>query len=75
MGNLVSDRSDGAGAEGVYGVPSTVNLGRKELASRAMQKKPLGTFNVGFGVFKIKTAHSISVFGVFSSGTTGSIVS
>ena len=30
------------------------------------------TFNIGFGVFKISTAHSMRVFGGSTTGTTGS---
>lgn len=53
-------------------VACTLYLGRVSREVRFRQKVD-STFRVGCGVFRIRTAHSMSVVGGFSAGTTGSI--
>ena len=67
----MADRLELARTEELHGMPSTLDLRQRELAlPRGLVDER--TFNIGSGVFRIRTAHWINVVGEFSTGTTGS---
>ena len=67
----MADGLELAGAEQLHGMSGALDLHQRE-PTQLHVGADMRTFNIGSEVFRMQTAHWISVAGGFSSGTKGS---